>query len=156
MRERIRCGQQGFQLDFNQMVHSLSKHRGMKAAFKQQITDGLTRWHDSLNKFFISCPFLTRLDLSKCAAIVSDEDYRHLTLRTYNSNREYWLAGGKAGSAKAAAAETSKMVHPCTSAVAKQQALPISIKRLLPMLKSLSCLEVLHLCLTKVRKSSSA
>ncbi|KAL3144635.1 hypothetical protein ABBQ38_001994 [Trebouxia sp. C0009 RCD-2024] len=154
MRERIRRGQQGSQQDFTQMVNSLSKHKGLKAAFKQQIADGLTSWHDSLNKLFTSCPFLTRLDLSKCAAIVSERDYSQLALQTYNSNAEYWLAGGKADSAKAAAAEASRMVHPCTSAVTKQQALPISIKRLLPMLESLSCLQALHLCLTKISKDS--
>lgn len=150
MTERIRRGQQGSQQDFTQMVHSLSKHKGLKAAFKQQIADGLTSWHESLNNLFTLCPFLTRLDLSKCAAIVSERDYSQLALRTYNSNAEYWLAGGKADCAKAAAAEASRMVHPCTSAITKQQALPISIKRLLPMLESLPCLQALHLCLTKV------
>lgn len=148
MRERIRCGLQNSQGDFTQMVHSLSKHPGLQAVFKQQITDGLTVWHDSLTKLFTTFPFLTRLDLSKCAAIVSDEDYTQLALLPYNSTFDYWLSG-EAGSVKSAA-DAGKVVHPCASAVTKQQPLPISIKRLLPMLERLSCLQMLHLCLTKV------
>ena len=149
MRERIRCSQQESQEDFSQMVDSLSKHPGLQAALKQQITDGLTTWHTGFNKFFTSCPFLTRLDLSKCAAVVSAEDYIQLALTLpANSSSDYW-SSEQAASARAAA-EASQVVHPCASAVTKQQALPLSIKQLLPMLKRLPCLAMLHLCLTKV------
>lgn len=149
MRECIRCSQQESQEDFSQMLDSLSKHPGLQAALKQQITDGLTAWHTGLNKFFISCPFLTHLDLSKCAAIVSAEDYIQLALTpSANSSSDYW-SSEQAASARAAA-EDSQVVHPCVSAVTKQQALPLSIKQLLPMLKRLPCLAMLHLCLIKV------
>ena len=149
MRERIRCSQQESQEDFSQMLDSLSKHPGLQAALKQQITDGLTTWHVGLDRFFTSCPFLTRLDLSKCAAIVSAEDYIQLALTSSaNSSSDYWWSEQAASAT--AAAEASQVIHPCVSAVTKQQALPLSIKQLLPMLKGLPCLAMLHLCLTKV------
>ena len=132
------------------MVHSLSKHSGLQAAFKQQITDGLTTWHNGLNKFFVSCPFLTRLDLSKCAATVSEEDYKQLALTPSDntSSGYYWLT--EQGAIAKAGAQASQVLHPCASAATMQQALPISINHLLPMLKRLPCLAALHLCLTKV------
>ena len=149
MRERIRCSQQEPQEDFSQMVDSLSKHPGLQAAFKQQIAHGLTTWHAGLNKLFTSCPFLTRLDLSKCAAIVSEEDYIQLALApSAKGSSDYW-SSEQVASARGAA-EASQVVHPCATTVTKQQALPLSIKQLLPMLKRLPCLAMLHLCLTKV------
>ena len=149
MRERIRCSQQESQEDFSQMVASLSKHPGLQAALKQQITHGLTTWHAGLNKLFTSCPFLTRLDLSKCAAIVSEEDYIQVALTPSAKGSSHYWSSEQAASARAAA-EASQMAHPCASVVTKHQALPLSIKQLLPMLKSLPCLAMLHLCLTKV------
>lgn len=149
MRERIRCSQQESEEAFSQMVDSLSKHPGLQAALNQQITDGLTSWHAGLNSFFTSCPFLTRLDLSKCAAIVSEEDYRKLALAPSASGSTNYWPSEQAASARAAA-EAGQVVHPCATAVTKQQVLPLSIKQLLAMLKRLPCLAMLHLCLTKV------
>lgn len=149
MRERIRWSQQDSEEAFSQMVDSLSKHPGLQAAFNQQITDALTSWHAGLNNFFTSCPFLTRLDLSKCAAIVSEEDYRKLALTPSASGSTNYWPSEQAASARAAA-EAGQVVHPCATAVTNQQALPLSIKQLLAMLKGLPCLAMLHLCLTKV------
>ena len=156
MRERIRCSQRDSQTTFNQMLQCLSKHAGLQAAFKQQVTDSLDAWHDSLNQFFVSCPFITRLDLSKCAAVVSQEDYNQLALRPQRDGTEQlWSSFGGAASAKAEP-ESVPMLHPCAGAVTQQQALPISIKQLLPMLKRLSCLTVLHMCFTKVPAAACA
>lgn len=150
MREPIRCSQHDSQANFNQMLQSLSKHAGLQAAFKQQIANSLDAWHDSLNQFFVSCPFLTRLDLSKCAAVVPQEDYNQLALRPQKDGTEHlWSSFGESASA-GVEPESIPMIHPCASAVTQQQALPISIKQLLPMLQHLPCLAVLHLCFTKV------
>ncbi len=152
MREAIRNHQHASQGSFSQMLQSVAKHPGLQAALHQQVTDSLTSWHDGLNKLFVCCPFLTKLDLSKCAAVVSAEDYATLTLQSSSDDD---IISGQGGSSSGGSS-ASNGLHPCASLVINQQALPISIKHLLPILRRLPCLAALHLHLTKVMPLGSS
>jgi len=145
MREAIRCHQHSSQGSLSQMLQSVSKHAGLQAALHQQVSDSVTSWHAAINQFFVSCPFLTKLDLSKCAAMVSAEDYAILTLQP--SDME---AHTSDQSAAPTSSGSSASIHPCANVVINQQALPINIKHLLPVLRRLPCLAALHVQLTKV------
>ena len=145
MREAIRCHQHSSQGSLSQMLQSVSKHAGLQAALHQQVFDSVTSWHAAINQLFVSCPFLTKLDLSKCAAVVSAEDYAILTLQpsaTEAHTSDHTAAPTSSGS--------SASIHPCANVVINQHALPINIKHLLPMLRRLPCLAALHVQLTKV------
>lgn len=146
MREAIRCHQHPSQGSLSQMLQSVSKHAGLQAALHQQVSDSLSSWHAAINQLFVSCPFLTKLDLSKCAAVVSAEDYAILTLQPSHDE-----AQTSDQSAASTSSGSSASIHPCANVVMNQQALPISIKHLLPMLRQLPCLAALHVQLTKVR-----
>ena len=148
MREAMRCHQHSSssQGSLSQMVQSMSKHAGLQAALNQQVSDSVTSWHAAINQFFVSCPFLTKLDLSKCAAVVSAEDYAILTLQPSDTE-----AQTSDQSAAPTSSGSSASIHPCATVVIHQQALPINIKHLLPMLRRLPCLAALHVQLTKVR-----
>lgn len=146
MREAIRCHQHSSQGSLSQMLQSVSKHAGLQAALHQQVSDSLSSWHAAINQLFVSCPFLTKLDLSKCAAVVSAEDYAILTLQPSHDE-----AQTSDQSAASTSSGSSASIHPCANVVMNQQALPISIKHLLPMLRQLPCLAALHVQLTKVR-----
>lgn len=145
MREAIRCHQHSSEGSLSQMLQTVSKHAGLQAALHQQVSDIVTSWHAAINQFFISCPFLTKLDLSKCAAVVSAEDYAILTLQPSDN---------EAHTSDQSAAPTSSgsraNIHPCANVVINQQALPINIKHLLPILRRSPCLAALHVQLTKV------
>ena len=112
-------------------LDALSSHTGLQAALQQQVVYSLNSWHDSLSKLFTSCPFITVLDLSRCAAVVANEDYAMLTT------------------------QAEQGIHPCAGAVVRQQVLPLSMDYLLALLQQLSCLESLHLRLCKVRCCSA-
>ena len=146
MREGIRCRQHDIH---GSMLQTVANHAGLQAALQQQITDCLISWHESLSQLFVSSPFLTKLDLSKCAAVVSDEDYARLALQQFE-DADLLFYDADARQSLAAASAGSNEMHPCALAVLNQQALPISIKALLPMLRRLPCLTSLHLQLTKV------
>ncbi|DBB06974.1 TPA: hypothetical protein ACH3X3_009624, partial [Trebouxia sp. C0006] len=149
MREAIRCHQHSSQGSLSQMLQSVSKHAGLQAALHQQVFDSVTSWHAAINQLFVSCPFLTKLDLSKCAAVVSAEDYAILTLQpsaTEAHTSDHTAAPTSSGS--------SASIHPCANVVINQQALPINIKHLLPMLRRLPCLAALHVQLTKIADNS--
>lgn len=128
MREGAKCGHKEAQQKIMHKLDALSTHTGLQAALQQQVVYSLNKWHDSLSKlFFTSCPFITVLDLSRCAAVVANEDYAMLTRPAEQGS------------------------HPCAGAVVRQQLLPLHMDRLLALLQQLSCLESLHLRLCKVR-----
>ncbi|DBA85851.1 hypothetical protein WJX77_011838 [Trebouxia sp. C0004] len=149
MREAIMCPQHSSQGSLSQMLQSVSKHAGLQAALQQQVSDSMTSWHAAINHFIVSCPFLTKLDLSKCAAVVSAEDYAILTLQP--SDNEAQTSDQRAAPTPSG---SSASIHPCANAVINQQALPISIKHLLPMLRRMPCLAALHVQLTKLADNS--
>ncbi len=145
MREAIRCHHHSSQGSLTQMLQTVSKHAGLQAALHQQVSDSVTSWHAAINQLFVSCPFLTKLDLSKCTAVVSADDYALLTLQP--SDME---AHTSDQSAAPTSSGSSASIHPCANVVINQQALPINIKHLLPILRRLPCLAALHVQLTKV------
>lgn len=145
MREAVRCHQHSSQGSLSQMLQTMSKHAGLQAAFHQQVSDSVTSWHAAINQFFVSCPFLTKLNLCKCAAVVSAEDYATLTMQP--SDTEAYTSDQ---SAAPTSSGSSASIHPCANVVIHQQALPINIKHLLPILRRLPCLAALHVQLTKV------
>ena len=128
MREGAKCGQKDAQQRFMQKLESLNRHTGLQAALQQQLQHSLTSWHDGLNKLCQSSPFLTKLDLSHCAAIVSADDYDKLLAVNSTQHRE-----------------------PCAGAVMRQRALPLNIEYLLPLLQQLTCLQSISLQLFKVQ-----
>ena len=128
MREGAKSGQKDAQQRFMQKIESLSRHTGLQAALQQQLQHSLASWHDSLNKLCHSSPFLTKLDLSHCAAIVSADDYNKLLVVNSTQQNEA-----------------------CAGAVMRQRALPLNIEYLLPLLQQLTCLQSTSLQLFKVR-----
>ena len=66
MRDSIRSNlSHGTNGHFSQMLQGATNHAGLQAAFYQQITDSLTVWQNGINQLFVTCPFLTKLDLSR-------------------------------------------------------------------------------------------
>ena len=153
MREGVRCHQHESEGNISQMLRSMSKHPGLQAALHQQIADSLMSWRDGLNQLFVTCPFLTNLDLSKCAVVVSGEDYAALTMEAHVEDH---LSTSRQTCASSAGLNADSCMHPCASVVINQQALPISIKHLLPILRRLPCLAALHVQLAKVHSSFGA
>lgn len=130
MREGAKHGQKDAQQRFVQKLHSLSTHAGLQAALQVQVQHSLSSWQTSLSKLFLSCPFLTKLDLSKCAVTLSGDDYDKLM-----------------------SANSTQHFHPCAGAVMRHRPLPVNIELLLPELQTLTSLESISLQLCKVCNS---
>lgn len=127
MREGAKCGQKNNHQRFVQKLDSLNRHTGLQAALQEQLQHSLASWQDSLSKLLHACPFLTKLDLSKCAAILSADDYDKLM-----------------------SANSTQHTHPCAGAVMRQRHLPVNVELLLPMLQPLTCLRHISFQLCKV------
>lgn len=151
MREAIRCNQHASPGSFSHMLQSVCKHPGLQAALHQQVADCLSSWHGAIDQLLVSCPFLTKLDLSKCAAVVAAEDYASLCLQP--AEDEVLTSDPTVASPSGPSASSG--IHPCAAVVINQQALPINIKHLLPALRQLPCLAALHVQLTKVGRCCS-
>ncbi|KAL0053339.1 hypothetical protein WJX82_004536 [Trebouxia sp. C0006] len=133
---------------FPMLAQQMARKDGNNTIMTHLMREAIS-WHAAINQLFVSCPFLTKLDLSKCAAVVSAEDYAILTLQpsaTEAHTSDHTAAPTSSGS--------SASIHPCANVVINQQALPINIKHLLPMLRRLPCLAALHVQLTKIADNS--